>query len=60
VELELRFWIQDPMNGVSNVKSDVLVQIWDRFHAHKIEFPFPQHDVHIRERDEPTLKHTDG
>jgi len=48
------------MNGVSNVKSDVLVQIWDRFHAHKIEFPFPQHDVHIRERDEPTLKHTDG
>jgi small-conductance mechanosensitive channel len=28
VELELRFWIHDPMNGVSNVKSDVLLHIW--------------------------------
>ena len=49
VELELRFWIHDPMNGVSNVKSEVLLHIWDSFHANKIEFPFPQHDVHIRE-----------
>jgi small-conductance mechanosensitive channel len=47
VNLELRFWIHDPMNGVSNVKSEVLLHIWDSFHAHKIAFPYPQRDVHI-------------
>lgn len=56
VELELRFWIHDPMNGVSNVKSEVLLHIWDSFHAHKIEFPYPQHDVHIREAVEVRVR----
>jgi small-conductance mechanosensitive channel len=56
VELELRFWIHDPMNGVSNVKSEVLLHIWDSFHAEKIEFPFPQHDVHIREPVEVRMR----
>lgn len=47
VNLELRFWINDPMDGVSNVKSAVLLRIWDKFHEHEIEIPFPQRDVHI-------------
>ncbi len=48
VDLELRFWINDPQNGVSNVKSQVLLLVWDKFHEHKIEIPFPQRDLHIR------------
>ena len=48
VDLELRIWIGDPTNGVRNVRSEVLLGIWDRFHEHGIEFPFPQHDVHVR------------
>jgi small-conductance mechanosensitive channel len=48
VDLELRFWIDDPTNGTSNVKSDVLLGVWDRFHEHGIEIPFPQRDLHIR------------
>ena len=47
VELELRMWIQDPQNGVRNVKSDVYLKIWDKFHENGIEFPFPQRDIHI-------------
>ena len=47
VDLELRFWIDDPFNGVSNVASEVMVKIWDLFHENGIEFPFPQRDVHI-------------
>ena len=49
VELELRFWIRDPRNGIVNVKSDVLLRIWDMFAAEGIEIPFPQCDVHLRE-----------
>ena len=47
VDLELRMWIQDPQNGVRNVKSDVYLKIWDKFHDNGIEFPFPQRDIHI-------------
>jgi small-conductance mechanosensitive channel len=48
VDLELRFWINDPRNGVSNVKSEILLTIWDGFHEHGIEIPFAQQDLHLR------------
>lgn len=48
VDLELRVWINDPPNGRANVLSDILLGIWDRFHEHGIEIPFPQRDLHIR------------
>ncbi|MBI1213266.1 MAG: mechanosensitive ion channel [Alphaproteobacteria bacterium] len=47
VDLELRFWIKDPRNGLVNVKSEVLLKIWDKFKAEGIEIPFPQRDVHV-------------
>ncbi len=50
VDFELRFWINDPQNGVVNVKSDVLLSVWDKFKAHDIELPFPQRDVHLSVR----------
>jgi small-conductance mechanosensitive channel len=48
VNLELRFWIGDPSNGTSNIRSDVMLQVWDLFHANGIVFPFPQRDVALR------------
>ncbi|MEZ5448309.1 MAG: hypothetical protein R3E89_04600 [Thiolinea sp.] len=51
MDLELRFWIRDPMNGCSNVKSLVLLQVWDKFHENGIEFPYPQRDLHLRSVD---------
>ena len=48
VNLELRVWIRDPQNGLTNVKSQVLLGIWDRFQEHGIEFPFPQRDLHLK------------
>jgi small-conductance mechanosensitive channel len=47
IDMELRIWIIDPENGVSNVSSAVRVAIWDAFKEHGIEIPFPQRDVHI-------------
>lgn len=48
VVLELRFWINDPMEGRANVTSQVLEKIWDKFHQHGIEIPYPQRDLHLR------------
>jgi small-conductance mechanosensitive channel len=48
VDLELRVWINDPENGLGNVKSSVLLAVWDIFHTNNIEFAFPQRDLHIK------------
>ena len=48
IDLELRIWINDPTNGRANVISEVLLEVWDRFHEHGIEIPFPQRDLHLR------------
>lgn len=51
VDLDLRFWISDPRAGVHNVRSEVLKRIWDLYHAHDIELPFPQRDLHLKAGD---------
>ena len=51
VNLEVRFWIRDPRNGTANVRSDVMLGIWDRFHEHDVALPFPQRDIHLPELD---------
>ena len=51
VDLEIRFWVRDPENGVSNVKSTILLDLWDRFGENGIEIPFPQRDLHLRSVD---------
>lgn len=51
VNLEMRIWINDPMNGRANVISELLISIWDKFHEHGIEIPYPQRDLHLRSSD---------
>ena len=60
-DLELRIWIEDPQGGVINVASDVMLEIWRRFHTEDadpegalIEFPFPQRIVHFAKGKSPT------
>ena len=48
LKLQLRFWIGDAQNGVQNVKSDVLIEIWQRFKQHGVRVPYPQRDLHMR------------
>ena len=48
VNLQLRVWINDPKNGIGNVKDAVLMAVWDSFHANGIEIAFPQRDLHLK------------
>ena len=48
INFDLRFWINDPANGTANVRSDVMMAIWDLFAEMNIEVPFPQRDLHIK------------
>lgn len=49
IDLELRFWIHDPANGIGNVKSKVYSEVLGRYAQHGIEIPFPQRDIHIKQ-----------
>jgi len=49
VEFEIRFWITDPEDGVSGVRSEVLKRVWHQFKEHGIELPFPQLDLYLRD-----------
>ena len=52
-ELELRFWISDPQEGVNNVRSDVNRSIWQLFNENGIVIPVTQSEVVYRmQRDE--------
>ena len=48
VDLELRFWISDPANGTTNVRSEVMLNLWDLYQEYGIELPYPQREVTFR------------
>ena len=60
VDLEIRCWIEDPRNGMQNVRSEVLLGVWDRFKEAGIQIPFPQRDVHIVSLPPEWHKGTEG
>ena len=64
VNFELRVWINDAPQGRGSVISDVLLEVWDAFHANDIEIPFPQRDLHLKsvlgENDVAALRDTLG
>jgi small-conductance mechanosensitive channel len=45
IELELRFWISDPQEGVNNVRSEVNRAIWRLFKEHKLTIPTAQREI---------------
>ena len=47
IELELRFWITDPQEGVNNVRSDVNRTIWRQFRDAGITIPVAQREVRL-------------
>ena len=56
VNFEIRGWINDPVNGIANVTSDILVRVWDKFQEHDIQIPFPQRDLHVKSIDKTVIE----
>jgi small-conductance mechanosensitive channel len=53
IELELRFWISDPQEGVNNVRSEVNRAIWRLFKQHEITIPVAQREVIVHQAPSP-------
>ncbi|MEY8840408.1 mechanosensitive ion channel family protein, partial [Cribrihabitans sp. XS_ASV171] len=62
VDYILRFWISDPTAGLTNIRGNVYLALWDAFHASGISIPFPQREVRLlgEDRDEGTRSQAQG
>jgi small-conductance mechanosensitive channel len=45
LDFRLRFWISDPANGLTNVRGQVLMALWDAFKTAGISIPFPHREL---------------
>jgi small-conductance mechanosensitive channel len=48
INFVLRFWIDDPQNGLTNIRGKVLLALWDAFKEHGISIPYPHREVIMR------------
>lgn len=48
VDFILRFWIEDPAAGLTNVRGNVFLALWDALKREGVEIPFPRRDIEIR------------
>ena len=55
VAFEIRFWIQDPEEGLASVRSDVLKGVWRRFQENGIKLPDPA-ERNLYLKDTPALQ----
>ncbi|MET1755249.1 mechanosensitive ion channel domain-containing protein [Novosphingobium sp. RD2P27] len=51
VNFVIHCWIQDPEEGVGNVRSEVLKKLWWLFKENDVEIPFPQRDLNLRDSE---------
>ena len=51
VDYILRFWIRDPTGGLTNIRGNVYLALWDTFQENNISIPFPQREVRMLEED---------
>ncbi|KIT16336.1 mechanosensitive ion channel family protein [Jannaschia aquimarina] len=47
VDYILRFWIADPTGGLTNIRGNVYLALWDAFQENGISIPFPQREVKV-------------
>ncbi|WBU52697.1 mechanosensitive ion channel family protein [Paracoccus sp. SCSIO 75233] len=47
VNYVLRFWISDAQGGLTNVRGQVFLALWDAFKENDISIPFPQREVRM-------------
>ncbi len=48
LDFVLRFWIRDPIDGLTNVRGAVMLALWDVLKREGVEIPFPQRDLNPR------------
>jgi len=51
----LRFWIEDPQNGLTNIRGKVLLALWDGFKQHNVAIPYPHREIILKNQTSRTF-----
>lgn len=54
LNFSLRFWIKDAEQGVTNIKGQVMLALWDAFKENDIEIPYPHREIYMHEKSQTT------
>lgn len=49
LNFSLRFWIKDAEQGVTNVKGEVLLALWDALKENNISVPYPHREIYVHQ-----------
>lgn len=48
IDFILRFWIRDPNKGLTNIRGNVYLALWDTLQENNINIPFPRREITMR------------
>jgi small-conductance mechanosensitive channel len=60
LDFKIRFWIADPVKGVSSIRSQVRFALWDAFKREGIEIPYPVREVRITDASRAMVERAEG
>jgi len=60
LDFVLRFWIKDPQRGLTNIKGQVLLALWDSFKANGVKIPYPHREIIFKNQPENQLGAPEG
>jgi small-conductance mechanosensitive channel len=49
LNFKLRFWIKDAEQGLTNIRGEVMLALWDAFKENNIEIPYPHREVYMHD-----------
>ena len=53
VDFVLRFWIRDPQGGLTNIRGQVLIALWDMLRENNIVIPYPHREIVYKDSPKP-------
>ncbi|GAC1405932.1 MAG: hypothetical protein NVSMB69_05230 [Novosphingobium sp.] len=49
IQFEMQLWMNDPEEGIGNLRSDVLKRLWHLFRDNGVEIPYPSRDIYVKQ-----------
>ncbi|MBS0480821.1 MAG: mechanosensitive ion channel [Proteobacteria bacterium] len=49
LQCEVRLWVDDPEDGIGNIRSGLLKRLLKLFAENGVQLPYPQRDIHVKE-----------
>ncbi|MDE2435791.1 MAG: mechanosensitive ion channel [Sphingomonadales bacterium] len=53
LQCEVRLWVDDPEEGIGNIRSGLLKRVLKLFRENGVQLPYPQRDIHVKEWPAP-------